>query len=168
LSPATAAALAALPRRADLPGGIVAAHGSPDDPCAYVEDVVRAEAELARLAPGTWVLLLGHVHRPFAVSAGAGRRATLPGRDLSLTHGTRHLLNPGAVGQARELRRRARCLVLDTGTRSARFFEPRYDADGARAALRRNGLPADALHRRPRLGRAALGELRRAAWRIGA
>src|SRR5215218_5386688 len=42
LAAGTVAALAALPLRAVLPGGVVAAHGSLTDPCAYVEDVRSA------------------------------------------------------------------------------------------------------------------------------
>lgn len=156
--------LAALPERAATADGVVVAHGSLDDPQEYTTRARQAGEQLARAAgelPGARVLILGHTHRPWAYARGTGSLSTratlaLPGEEVHL--------NPGAVGQSRELRARARCLLLDLDDDSATFFAPAYDVGACRAALRRSGLPARSCHLRPSLpalGRRAIRALAR-------
>lgn len=155
LSEDSAAALAALPRRAPAPGGLVAAHGSVADPQEYVRTPVQALAQLAE-APEAAVVVLGHTHSPLAV--GERRGALLTGGDgvVRLEPGERHVLNPGSVGQSRERRALARVAVLDLDLGEIAFSGLRYDVRACRAALRRRGLPPDSCH------------LYRAPWRSAA
>ena len=146
LSPEARDYLAALPRIALGPGGIVVAHGSLDDPREYVGSPRRAAIELERLerrAPDARIVVLGHVHRALAYGQrrgwGGGRgEVPLPGPE-------RHLLNPGSVGQSRERRARA---IHGARPRSWRGPLPRRrlrhraGAQGAsRAGTARAGLP---------------------------
>ncbi|MGZ8512952.1 MAG: hypothetical protein ACXWWL_05895, partial [Candidatus Limnocylindria bacterium] len=78
----------------------------------------------------------------------------------ALPPGEAVLLNPGAVGQSRELRVRARFAVLDLDARQARFFAIPYDVGACRSALRRVGLSPRSCHLRPSLPRAAVRALR--------
>jgi predicted phosphodiesterase len=143
--------LAGLPPRAELPG-IVVAHGSLDDPQEYVLRVDQAAAQLDRLAeahPAARVLVVGHTHRAFASDGvrpsprlGARRRVALAGAD-------RWLLNPGAVGQSREPRVRARFMVLDLERLEATFHAVHYDVRRSRALLRAQRLPTRSLHLAP-------------------
>ncbi len=139
--------LADLPRRIELPGGLVIAHGSLDDPQEYVLRADQAAAQLRRLEelyPAAPVLVLGHTHRALACDGGA----TVPPRRVEL--GTRRwVLNPGAVGQSREPLVRARCLVLDLERREVTFHAVRYDVRRTRALLRRHGRPAGSVHLPP-------------------
>ena len=126
LDDATRDYLARLPRRLELPGGVVVAHGSLDDPQEYMLRVEQAAVQLDRLAEaasGGRILVLGHTHRAFASD---GRRLTRRGR-VALGAGRRWLLNPGAVGQSREALVRARFMVLDLERREATFHAVRYD-----------------------------------------
>lgn len=153
--------LAALPRVATAPGGVRVAHGALDDPQEYTTAAGQALAQLAqldRLDDGDRALVLGHTHRTLAYTRSAGR---LPTRGATaLPPGEAVLLNPGAVGQSRELRVRARFAVLDLDARQARFFAIPYDVGACRSALRRVGLSPRSCHLRPSLPRAAVRALR--------
>jgi predicted phosphodiesterase len=151
--------LEALPRRVVAPGGVVMAHGALDDPQEYTTTRAQAVAQLARIEDdGAQILVLGHTHRPMAYARRRGwlttdGAAALPADDSVL-------LNPGAVGQSRELRARARFAVLDLGAREARFFAIPYDTGASRAALRRVGLSPRSSHLRPSVPRVAVRALR--------
>jgi predicted phosphodiesterase len=160
--------LGALPRRAEVAGGVVMAHGSFDDPQEYVAATGAAATQLDRLhdeCQGASILILGHTHRPLAFDERLGRLRIGHGSPIAIGS-TRCLLNPGAVGQSRELRARARYLVLDIEERSATFHASIYDLASARRALRRRGLPPDACHPRPSVKRAAVRRVRRLRRRL--
>ena len=137
--------LAALPGETTV-AGVLVAHGAPGDPWRYVR-TSSAAAEALASRPDARLVVVGHTHRALAASDG-GRAAR--GRKVTLGD-ARWLLNPGAVGQARELRLRARVALLDLEARTIDFRTVRYDVAGARAALARAGLPREAIHRRPPL-----------------
>lgn len=150
LRPEASRFLERLPLRARAQGGVVLAHGSLDDPESYTASPQDAAAQLARLAevdPGARFLLLGHTHRPLALSAMRGWSATSGA--ISLAGGDRAVLNPGSVGQSREWRARVRLLILDTEHDTAEFVAVSYDDERSRAALRRSGLSERGVHLRP-------------------
>jgi predicted phosphodiesterase len=156
-----------LPPMAEL-GSLVMAHGSLDDPSFYVERE-HAAAELERLArarPGASLLLLGHTHTPLAHAERGG--TLLEGRRgrVEIADGQRMLVNPGSVGQPREWRALVRFAVVDLDARSVEFRAAGYDDQGCRRALAERGLPEDACHRRPPLGRAMRRELELARVRL--
>jgi predicted phosphodiesterase len=131
---------------------VALAHGSVADPQEYVVTTAQALTCLAALpaaAPGARVLIVGHTHRPLAVSRlrgtllrGGTGAVTVPRDDVTL-------LNPGAVGQSRSRDARARVVVLDLATRVATFHAVAYDVAGCRRALRERGLPAESCHLAP-------------------
>ena len=151
--------LEALPLRASVDGGIVLAHGTLDDPTKYTATPAAAVEQLARLgelAPAARILLLGHTHRPLVATPEDGGHAT----QLTRLPGSPMLLNPGAVGQSRELRARARALLLDLDANRAEFLSLGYDLARCRRDLRRAGLSPRSHHLRPspvRRGRRVLG-----------
>ena len=126
--------LESLPVRAEL-DGVVVAHGSLADPEEYIARRTRALDELSR--SDARALVLGHTHRA-----------------LIAREGGRLVLNPGAVGQSRDLRLRARGAVLDTVSLEVRAVAVRYDARKVRRALVDAGLPASGIHLRPSFARA--------------
>jgi predicted phosphodiesterase len=152
LDPAARDRLAALPRSVSL-DGIVVTHGSLADPEEYVDTTERARRALAELEarePEASVLVVGHTHRPMAVAQRGGRLLHGETGEVALPRGDRVLLNPGAVGQSRSGRPRARVMVLDLEARTARFHTLRYDVRGCRRALRAHGLPVGSYHTRSR------------------
>lgn len=162
LSDDARAYLERLPRTIDT-GPVVLAHGSLDDPEEYTRTPEQAVAQLGRLGrehPEARVLVVGHTHRPWACEEG-GR---VPARDGGLTLASeRMLLNPGAVGQSRELLVRARYLLLDLDRSVATFRAVRYDTKACREALRARGLSPRSNHLRPTVG----GAVRRARRTVG-
>jgi len=160
LAPAAREFLARLPLQARATGGVVVAHGSLDDPQEYTTRPQQADRQLAALPAEARLLVVGHTHLPWAYGARSGSlspRGVIPlGDDPAL------LLNPGAVGQSRELRSWARCAVLDLDRRTARFLALPYEIGRCRADLRRAGLSPRGCHLRP----SVLGTGRRALRRL--
>lgn len=153
--------LAGLPLRTVV-DGMAMAHGSLDDPEEYVGSADRGRELLARLpglGAGAGVLVLGHTHEPWALGATLGTALRRGTGGCVLPRGEPYLLNPGSVGQSRDVAPHARYLVLDLDRRRASFRAVRYDLRACRAALRRAGLPPDNCHAPPtvreRLRRAA-------------
>ena len=60
---------------------------------------------------------------------------------IDVPTGTRHLINPGSVGQPRDMDWRASYAVYDTLQESITFYRVPYDVAGAQAAIRKAGLP---------------------------
>jgi predicted phosphodiesterase len=150
LSDDSKAYLDGLPLRAEA-DGVVLAHGSLDDPAEYTLRAEQAAAQLARLereAPNTRVLVLAHTHRRWisnGSSDGRPRRAAV----LQLGTSPRWVINPGAVGQSRELEVRASFAILDLEALTATFEAVPYDTRRVRDELRRNGLDPRSYHLRP-------------------
>jgi len=154
--------LTRLPRVAGV-SGVVLAHGSLADPEEYVQVRRQAVDQLRCLAaehPDARVLMLGHTHRSWLVSAAVGT-VTGPHRVrhgvIPLRPGDRTLVNPGAVGQSRtlELRPRVRFALLDLERDEVRLLAEHYDVSATRRALQEAGLPAGGVHRRPRVRKVA-------------
>lgn len=144
--------LEGLPEVVTLPG-LVVAHAALDDPERYVRRDDQAAEQLRRLEaahPGARVLILGHTHRQWIYGEVGGTRAVGRG-PVSLAGPGRFLLNPGSVGQSREreLRPRARFMLLDTERAEAHLFRESYDVRAVRRALRRQRLPYECVHSRP-------------------
>ena len=169
IAPETRRVLEALPLGASIAGGVALAHGAPGDPQRYVRTADEARAEAALLEPDG-VLVLGHTHVPAVVGADAG---DLTASSVALDPADRFVVNPGAVGQSRSADPRARCAVLDLGSRTVELLAVPYDAAATRAALRARGLPPWSSHRPPARFpgeyrvRRALRSVRRGAARRG-
>jgi len=141
-----------LPLTAELPGGIIVAHGSLTDPSLRITRHPQMAAELEQMGrqhPEAWLLVLGHTHRVFVANARAELRWAGLRPRLRLTPGTRYILNPGSVGQSRGYRGDARAAVLDTGTRTLELLAVRYDTSSLENDLAAVGFPTWAHHRSP-------------------
>jgi predicted phosphodiesterase len=144
--------LAAVPKGPiDLtePAGVTLAHGSPLNEDTYILTMRDAWAPLQQMAsPLTFI---GHTHlqggfvqlehnwhevRP--------RYATRKQHDtftLSLPPGTRHLINPGSVGQPRDCDWRAAFAILDTEAHELTYHRVPYDLAAAQGRILMAGLP---------------------------
>lgn len=140
--------LAALPLSAEPLPGLTIAHGSLDDARDYVRTDEAGHAQLTRLPAGPQLLLLGHTHEPWLLPEGLAGTRPPAGRPVRLPE--RALLNPGSVGQSRTREPWVRCLLLDLERREATWLELPYDHAAARRELRRQRLPRNAVHLRPK------------------
>jgi predicted phosphodiesterase len=131
------------------PSGVTLAHGSPLNEDTYILTMRDAWAPLQQMAsPLTFI---GHTHlqggfvqlehnwhevRP--------RYATRNQHDtftLSLPPGTRHLINPGSVGQPRDCDWRAAFAILDTEAKELTYHRVPYDLTAAQGRILMAGLP---------------------------
>lgn len=144
--------LAQLPLRLEA-DGMVITHGSLDDVEEYIRSDAQAQRQLQRLedvAPDARMLVLGHTHHARIVREASGTVTRRPHTPVSFAS-SRLLVNPGSVGQSRQLERRprARLALVDTATHHVELEAVDYDVDACRAALARLGLPVENVHLRP-------------------
>jgi diadenosine tetraphosphatase ApaH/serine/threonine PP2A family protein phosphatase len=140
----------------DMPQGPVAGngramcvHGSPLHEDEYILSMRDAWAPLQQMS--TEVTFFGHTH----VQGGFSQREhewrenrphfTTPDEaeqvELDVPVGTRHLINPGSVGQPRDRDWRAGFAIYDSVAESVVFHRVPYDVSAAQAAIRAAGLP---------------------------
>jgi diadenosine tetraphosphatase ApaH/serine/threonine PP2A family protein phosphatase len=130
-------------------------HGTPFDEDAYVFDDLDALRALHAAARP--LCLFGHTHVQIGYTLQADQ-FTLTTLDdfrplpVSVPDGTRHLLNPGSVGQPRDGDPRAAFAIVDAGAREATLYRIDYPVQRAQARILEEGLP-EVLAQRLALGR---------------
>ncbi len=130
--------LAALPPVADAGHGVIVCHGDLDDTGTSVVDAPGAAHALARLGtchPAARMLVCGHAHRAMYFSFGSGLRPVYGGVDVDVGADGMCLVNPGAVGQARERAPLASYAVYDVDQEVLSFWSVRYDHETTLAKL---------------------------------
>jgi predicted phosphodiesterase len=156
LTPPNRAWLATLPTGpVDVDDLLEICHGTPYDEDAYVFDDLDALRALH--AAERPLCLFGHTHVQigYALTGDQFTLTTLEeARPLEVTiaEGTRHLLNPGSVGQPRDGDPRAGFALVDRDRRLATLYRIDYPIQQAQFRIREEGLP-DVLAQRLALGR---------------
>ena len=119
-------------------------HASPRDPVwEYVLSIEQARQNL--LVQEERVCLIGHSHVASYFSASGGEthgEQAYEGTIIGMAD-DRWLVNPGSVGQPRDIDPRASYLVLDTGEWKATFRRVEYSIDDAARAIIDADLPRD-------------------------
>ena len=148
--------LAALPTGPVLVDDLVQiCHGTPFDEDAYVFDDLDALRALN--AAERPLCLFGHTHVQigYALQGDQFTLSTLDESrplDIQLGDDTRHLLNPGSVGQPRDGDPRAGFAVVDSQRRTATLYRIIYPVKEAQTRILEEGLP-EVLAQRLALGR---------------
>ncbi len=129
----------------DDTGDIALFHASPLDPVwDYVLDGDGVRAALA--AHPARVMMVGHTHLAGAWCLGDDGRldgGLVRGEEtVSLDRG-RWLINPGSVGQPRDLDPRASWAVFNPDANTLTFRRTPYDVPGAQNAIQTAGLPRE-------------------------
>jgi diadenosine tetraphosphatase ApaH/serine/threonine PP2A family protein phosphatase len=130
-------------------GRAMCVHGSPLNEDEYIVTMRDAWTPLQQMF--TEVTFFGHTHiqggfsqrdhewhenRPhYAVTNGAEEW------EVGVPEGTRHLINPGSVGQPRDHDWRAAFAIYDSVAETVVFHRVPYDVKTAQAAIRKTGLP---------------------------
>lgn len=127
------------------------AHGSPLNEDQYIVSMRDAWTPLQQMP--TEITFFGHTHVQGGFSQSAHDwaeiRPVYPGPHADITAyctlavpiGSRHLVNPGAVGQPRDSDPRAAFALYDTVAEQVTFFRTPYDIAAAQAAIREAQLP---------------------------
>lgn len=152
----------------DLPSGPVRvpdadvslAHGSPVNEDIYILNIRDAWAPLQTMQQQT--TFFGHTHiqggfgwqegKWFEVKPKYSRRSGACHWTLTLEANRRYLLNPGSVGQPRDLDQRAAFAIYDSTAKTVTFHRVPYDIDLAQGRILLAGLP-EKLAKRLRVGR---------------
>jgi len=130
-------------------GRAMCAHGSPLHEDQYIVTMRDAWAPLQQMA--TEVTFFGHTHIQGGFSQRDGEwHENRPHYDtedqaeqvtMEIAEGTRHLINPGSVGQPRDHDWRAGFAIYDDEAAKVTFYRVPYDVAAAQAAIREAGLP---------------------------
>jgi len=125
-------------------------HGSPFDEDAYIFD--ELDVRHAFTAATRPLCLFGHTHVPAVFCIGpSGLQPVGPPRgthfQITLEHGSRYLVNCGAVGQPRDADPRAAYGIVDTDARLLTVLRVEYDMPLAQAKILAAGLPEVLAHR---------------------
>ncbi len=167
LTASTRAYLSQLPLTLEWQRMLIA-HGAVADPRVRVRNGEQAAEQVAAMTardPTLRMLILGHTHRPLVYGERRGPLAVRAGHPIALAAAERYLLNPGAVGQARERRARARCLIVDLDQGWANFLAFQYDTSACERALRAQGLPSGTYHMKPSALHTRARRYARSTWR---
>ena len=127
--------------------GLVVCHGSPLDEDEYLFAIHDARRSL--LATPADVIFFGHTHIPSLFEwrrddgpEMLGARLLAGGRTvLDLDEGSRYLINPGSVGQARDRDPRAAYAIYDSDRRRLYHYRVKYPVEAARRRIHQAGLP---------------------------
>ena len=144
LTPANREWVMALPQGPNtVSDGVEICHGAPFDEDTYIfEPVDVARALRVSERP---LCLFGHTHVPAAYRLSPDLELIGPPRGpefrISLTPGSRYLVNCGAVGQPRDGDPRAAFGLLDTDAGTLTIKRVDYDIAGAQAKIIGAGLP---------------------------
>jgi diadenosine tetraphosphatase ApaH/serine/threonine PP2A family protein phosphatase len=125
------------------------AHGSPLHEDHYIVSMRDAWVPLQKMQ--TEITFFGHTHVQGSFSRRemdweeqrpqyAGREGLVE-QTVSVLKGSRHLINPGSVGQPRDYDWRAAFAVYDEEAETVTFYRVPYDVEAAQAAILKAGLP---------------------------
>ena len=119
------------------------AHGSPHDEDFYIMGHWDARPILRQSQ--SWIVFYGHTHLPMIYSTESKFSQRYPEDDevyYGLAEDKRYLINPGSVGQPRDLNPHASFAILDTDENIICIKRVRYDIQAAQRKIREAGLPA--------------------------
>jgi diadenosine tetraphosphatase ApaH/serine/threonine PP2A family protein phosphatase len=125
------------------------AHGSPLHEDQYIASMRDAWGPLQRMA--SEITFFGHTH----VQGGFSQQDEVWEEDrpvydsreglvqfvVAMPPGSRHLINPGSVGQPRDFDWRAAFAIYDDAVEQVTFYRVPYDVQAAQEAIRSAGLP---------------------------
>ena len=118
------------------------AHGSPHSADFYI--LSQRDAKKAFRKSQSWITLFAHTHIAVMHSIDTKMSTLYPEDDFyyPLSKKKRYLINPGAVGQPRDLDSRASIAILDTDEKVICWKRIEYDIRSAQDRIRKEGLPS--------------------------
>ena len=117
-------------------------HGSPHDEDFYILSHLDARPILHQSE--SWIVFYGHTHLPMIYSTESRFSQYYPEEDefyYRLSEERQYLINPGSVGQPRDLNPKASFALLDTDEKLIYIKRVEYDIQAAQRKIREVGLP---------------------------
>ena len=118
-----------------------AVHSSPRCPGEWPYLYTLIDAEEAFTHKDFRIGFVGHTHIPAIFSFERGALALTEGDPCRLDRGDRYIINPGSVGQPRDLNRDASCCIFDTNEGTITLHRCQYDVEAEMRDFIAAGLP---------------------------
>lgn len=129
-------------------GGVRLVHANPATPGEWQRLATLPDARASFAAFREQICFFGHSHRCTAFLEKEGKVRPLPivydaegTCTIPLEEDCRYLINPGAVGQPRDLDPRAAYAILDREAQTISLYRVEYDTAAAAEKISRTGLP---------------------------
>ena len=122
--------------------GALLVHSSPRNPGTWPYVTTMRGARSAFSAFDEIVCFLGHTHEPAFFEWKDGKVTASPLPSLTMSDGSRYIVNAGSVGQPRDGDPRASYAVVDTDERRITIHRVEYDTERAGRDILAAGLPA--------------------------
>ena len=117
-------------------------HGSPHDEDFYI--LSHSDAQPILHQSESWIVFYGHTHLPMIYSTESRFSQHYPEEDefyYRLSGDRQYLINPGSVGQPRDLNPKASFALLDAAEKLIYIKRVEYDIQAAQRKIREAGLP---------------------------
>jgi predicted phosphodiesterase len=118
-----------------------AVHSSPGFPNNWPYLYTLLDAEEAFFSKEFHIGFVGHTHIPAIFSLKKGEQAFTEDDPYILDRDDRYIINPGSVGQPRDLNRNASCCVFDTREGTITLYRCQYDVEAEMRDFVAAGLP---------------------------
>jgi predicted phosphodiesterase len=130
-------------------GNFTLVHASPREPIwEYLKSAEIAKSNLPYFK--SLFCFYGHTHKPVIIRCGEDNNCVLSEfteeNDVAM-EGSRLFVNPGSVGQPRDVDPRASYAVYDSETKTIRLIRVPYDIAAVQAKMLKNGLPSGLISR---------------------
>jgi len=119
----------------------LAAHGSPLHPEEWPYIFSHIDADEVFFKRDFNLCFVGHTHIPTLFTFSEGERTFAEGEPYKLGANDRYIVNPGSVGQPRDLDSRASCCIFDPKEGTIELYRCEYDVEAEVEDFRRAGLP---------------------------
>ncbi|MCK4422299.1 metallophosphoesterase family protein [candidate division WOR-3 bacterium] len=116
-------------------------HGSLDNPdqWRYLTSIDDAQIDFYLMEKD--ILFIGHSHIPFIFEEKDEKIRIITDCEVNLSKDARYIINPGSIGQPRDLDPRASFAIYDSSTCRLRIIRMDYDISLAQSKIREAGLP---------------------------
>ncbi len=118
-----------------------AAHSSPIEPWKWIYLLSEFWANEVFLSKDFYLCFVGHTHIPALFAFNGGQRKLVEGEPFYLAPENRYIVNPGSVGQPRDLDPRASCCLYDSTDGTITLFRCEYDIEAAINDYEAAGVP---------------------------
>ncbi len=135
-----------LPRKLYINGATLAIHGWIDDTDRYIASLYDAGVNFEMMeeeSRGPMLCFFGHTHVQAVYSIFKDNLSIEVGNEIVLVEGKSYLINPGSVGQPRDLDYRTSFAIYDSEKGKVEFFREDYDVEATCRKIIDSGLPPE-------------------------
>jgi predicted phosphodiesterase len=127
----------------------IAIHGSFTSHDIYILSALNAQENFKIMEEShqPHLCFFGHTHVKIIYAAANSDVTTSFDDELDISESERYLINPGSVGQPRDMNPNASFLIYDTKTKKVQFYKVQYDVSVSAQKILKAGLPIELAER---------------------